>query len=159
MRRTRRWAGQAEHRPHPPYPAEDCAAGGKSAYGSALGLRPNTDDYVARVFSTLELVEMESEPTIQAKAKDVVDSFRLLLEIKPAISSPPKASATDVDDQLARFNIWASNIGVFASGHASLDYRLRDSPEAKSLMIQLLEGLQRFLMRGASPGQYWCNVC
>ena len=28
------------------------------------------------------------------------------------------------EDQCARFKIWASNLGVFSRGHASIDYRL-----------------------------------
>ncbi|KAL1638136.1 hypothetical protein SLS58_008973 [Diplodia intermedia] len=91
---------------------------------------------------------MDECPTIASRAKAAADSFRLLADIGPAYGNPLKSESTDVDDQLARFNIWTCNIGVFASGHASLDYRLRDSPEAKTLMIQLLEGLHRFLKRG-----------
>ncbi len=34
--------------------------------------------------------------------------------------------------QLSRFNLWASNIGVFAARHASLDYRLRTAPSVKA---------------------------
>lgn len=33
--------------------------------------------------------------------------------------------------QLSRFNLWASNIGVFAARHASLDYRLRTAPSVR----------------------------
>lgn len=86
--------------------------------------------------------------TVLSKAKAVREFFRVLLDIDPDSLKP---EATELEDQLARFRIWANNIGVFASGHASVDYRLRDSPEAKSLMIQLLEGLKRFLGRGNSP--------
>jgi hypothetical protein len=45
-------------------------------------------------------------------------------------------------DQLTRFNIWANNIGVFASGHASLDYRLRDAPDILDIMMQQVGLLQ-----------------
>lgn len=100
---------------------------------------------------------MVERPTIAARAKAAADAFRLLVDIDPNDQQEPVS--TDVDEQLARFNIWASNIGVFAHGHASLDYRLRDSPEAKTLMIQLLEGLQWFLKRGSCTGQYWRYVC
>ncbi|KAG4438024.1 hypothetical protein IFR05_006483 [Cadophora sp. M221] len=41
--------------------------------------------------------------------------------------------------QLARFNLWASNIGVFANRHASLDYRLRTAPVVKATIEGNLE--------------------
>ncbi|OJJ94807.1 hypothetical protein ASPACDRAFT_64957 [Aspergillus aculeatus ATCC 16872] len=41
--------------------------------------------------------------------------------------------------QLARFNLWATNIGVFAKYKASLEYRLRDSPDVQRIIINLLE--------------------
>jgi hypothetical protein len=40
------------------------------------------------------------------------------------------------EEQMARFSIWAANLGVFARGHASADYRLRDSDEVCSLILQ-----------------------
>lgn len=52
------------------------------------------------------------------------------------------------EDQLARFNIWAANIGVFAEGHASLDYRVRNSNKVKAMVMQLLQTLQRKLQFG-----------
>jgi hypothetical protein len=53
-----------------------------------------------------------------------------------------------LDNQAGRFRILASNLGIFASGHASLDYRLRDSPYVTNLMISQLLGLQRHLHNG-----------
>ncbi|CAK7237594.1 hypothetical protein SBRCBS47491_010034 [Sporothrix bragantina] len=44
-------------------------------------------------------------------------------------------------DLTGRFNIWASNMGVFAAFHASLDYRLRDLEEAKVLMLEHLDSM------------------
>ncbi|KAF4539972.1 Tetratricopeptide-like helical protein [Lasiodiplodia theobromae] len=102
---------------------------------------------------------MAEHPRIAAQAKAVADCFHLLVDVGLDDENLQKSESTDMDDQLARFNIWASNIGVFASGHASLDYRLRDSPEAKTLMIQLLEGLQWFLKRGSSTKHDRRYVC
>jgi hypothetical protein len=42
------------------------------------------------------------------------------------------------EDQLARFKIWSASLGVFDSGHASIDYRLRDHPEVLNLVTQQL---------------------
>jgi hypothetical protein len=46
------------------------------------------------------------------------------------------------EDQLARFNIWTANLGVFENGHASVDYRLRDHPDVLNLVIQQLDVLK-----------------
>jgi hypothetical protein len=48
--------------------------------------------------------------------------------------------------QMDRFNVWAANLGVFAFGHASVDYRLRDCSEISTLILQLLSALQANLL-------------
>ncbi|KAF2455839.1 hypothetical protein BDY21DRAFT_61825 [Lineolata rhizophorae] len=50
-----------------------------------------------------------------------------------------------VEELFARFNIWADNLGVFASEHASIDYRLRDSPEVRELIVGQLQKIQSHL--------------
>lgn len=46
------------------------------------------------------------------------------------------------EEHLLRFNLWASNIGVFAGAHASLDYRLRDAPSVKGTVVSILNILR-----------------
>lgn len=50
-------------------------------------------------------------------------------------------------DVAGRFNLWASNMGVFARLHASLDYRLRDLADVKELILEqlvyMVDGLDR----------------
>ncbi|PYH93865.1 Annexin [Aspergillus ellipticus CBS 707.79] len=48
---------------------------------------------------------------------------------------------SSIEDQLGRFSIWTSNIGVFATRRASLDYRLRAIPDVQRLVIALLDAL------------------
>lgn len=50
-----------------------------------------------------------------------------------------------VQDELGRFKIWAGNLGVFAAGHASADYRLRYEPDIKDVIIRLLKRLENHL--------------
>lgn len=50
--------------------------------------------------------------------------------------------------QLSRFDLWASNIGVFASLHASLDYRLRTAVAARTAVEGNLEILREQLLFG-----------
>ncbi|KAL2155506.1 hypothetical protein VTH82DRAFT_248 [Thermothelomyces myriococcoides] len=44
-----------------------------------------------------------------------------------------------VEDQLARFSLWTSSIGVFAPGRASMDHRLREAPDVHDAVITLLD--------------------
>lgn len=50
-------------------------------------------------------------------------------------------------DVSGRFNLWASNMGVFAAVHASLDYRLRDLADAKELILEQLDYMMEGLAR------------
>ncbi|KAI1120124.1 hypothetical protein F5Y10DRAFT_290290 [Nemania abortiva] len=46
---------------------------------------------------------------------------------------------TVMDDQLARFELWASNMDVYGPLNVSLDYRLRFSPTVVEIIHQLLD--------------------
>lgn len=50
-----------------------------------------------------------------------------------------------IENQHGRFRVWAENIGVYADGKASLDYRLRDSPNIAKLMLDQLSTLDTHL--------------
>ncbi|KAF1985819.1 hypothetical protein K402DRAFT_464139 [Aulographum hederae CBS 113979] len=72
-----------------------------------------------------------------------------------------------VEDQYGRFSIWISNIGVFAPGHASMDYRLREAADIKDLVVRLLDTLLGHIgNRKESHAFVWvhantdnCTVC
>lgn len=62
--------------------------------------------------------------------------------------------------QLDRFNLWASNIGVFAHRSASLDYRLRAAPAAKVAVEAELETLCERLLTGTTYAKFSAyNLC
>lgn len=44
-----------------------------------------------------------------------------------------------MDDQLARFTLWSSNMDVYGPLNISLDYRLRFSPTVVEILHQLLD--------------------
>jgi hypothetical protein len=92
-------------------------------------------------WSTDPAMENASAATISGRAWACAIRFN-------AVASRTSQTASKFEDQLARFNIWAANLGVFAEAHASLDYRLRDSPKVKALMMQQLQALQRKLQSG-----------
>ena len=98
-----------------------------------------------------------AETTIAGAANAVVNHFKEAREIfellRPDVEGDARPELTGLDDQFGRFNIFASNLGVFASNHASLDWRLRDSDYARDITHELLQSLQFFLRRGM------CNDC
>lgn len=59
-----------------------------------------------------------------------------------------------VRDSHQRFELWAGYLGAFADPKASLDSRLRYSPEICDLVLQLLRILQRNIQRGKAA----CDV-
>lgn len=46
-----------------------------------------------------------------------------------------------VEDQHARFAIWAANIRVFSAGRDSLDHRLREASDVQDAVVGLLQAL------------------
>ncbi|KIL88188.1 kinesin light chain [Fusarium avenaceum] len=58
-----------------------------------------------------------------------------------SISGATTADNDKLQDQLARFKIWAGNLGVFTGGRSSADYRLRDDQDIKDVIVKLLQRL------------------
>lgn len=56
-----------------------------------------------------------------------------------AISEPQYETWTE--DQTARLNLWAASLGVFASGHLSIEHRFRLNAFLLDVVNQLLEGI------------------
>lgn len=54
----------------------------------------------------------------------------------------------NLHDELVRFKLWESNIGVFAHVHASLDFRLRDVPDVAELFLRQLDTIEQRLQQG-----------
>lgn len=90
---------------------------------------------------------------LRTSAHKCCEHFKLLIEISDEIGLTDD-SIEDVynvgwiKDQFARFKMWAGNIGAFADGHASLDYRLRDNEKTKGFMLDFLTDLADFVHRG-----------
>lgn len=51
-----------------------------------------------------------------------------------------------LEEQRARFNLWASNLGVFQTSKVSLDFRLREAPILADAILQLLETVSDYLL-------------
>ncbi|QSZ30694.1 hypothetical protein DSL72_000252 [Monilinia vaccinii-corymbosi] len=58
---------------------------------------------------------------------------------------------SELENELGRFKIWAGNLGVFAPGRASADYRLRDDADVKEVLIQMLDRLRQSTKQAMDP--------
>lgn len=72
-------------------------------------------------------------PTIAEHAIQCQSLFNIYMNKADTVPDP-----TIMDDQLARFSLWASNMDVYGPPNVSLDYRLRFSPTAADIVHQLL---------------------
>jgi hypothetical protein len=91
------------------------------------------------------------DATISQCANICLQSFNDCLA-QSHLLSPRQQSA--VDDQLGRFSIWVSNIGVFAPTRGSLDYRLREAPDIQRLVRRLLRTLNDYIQQYLSQLDY-----
>jgi hypothetical protein len=90
---------------------------------------------------------------LRAAAQGCTSQFALLIEISEELGLTCDISRRDynvnwIQEQYARFKIWAANIGAFAQGHASLDHRLRDNEQTQKFMLDFLVTLADFIKRG-----------
>ena len=62
----------------------------------------------------------------------------------------------DFEDQLGRFKLLAGNVGIFAAGTASTDYRLRDDQHLRDALISILKRLAIEVesLKSSSSGQH-----
>lgn len=57
-----------------------------------------------------------------------------------------------------RFELWAINLGLFVSGHGSLDYRIREAESLERTLRRFMSDLNDSLVEGwSSPGLYCSN--
>jgi hypothetical protein len=95
---------------------------------------------------------MENSNLILTAAERCRDEFERCIDLVDQEGQvDQEASKIDdrdrVEDQSVRFNIWAGTLGVFAGSHASLDYRLQESPDVTKLVIDQLDNLHKYLHR------------
>jgi hypothetical protein len=72
-----------------------------------------------------------------------------LLETQAATTSAQLRQ--ELENTNVRFKIWAGNVGAFAPGNASIDYRLRDESEVLDILLVLLDRLRELLERAILP--------
>jgi hypothetical protein len=90
---------------------------------------------------------------LQAVAQGCLEQFKALIQLSQETGRASQISEESdhvsmVEEQCARFKILAEDIGAFAEGHASLDYRLRDSPMEHQSMMNFLVDLKHSIHEG-----------
>ena len=74
----------------------------------------------------------------------IQERFISLVE-KVANSSDAPISRDRLIDESQRFSLWAINLGLYHTGHSSLDYRFRDAPTVSDFAHKLLKDLENNL--------------
>ena len=92
-------------------------------------------------------------PTMEQKISplthDCQSGFESLIEtLKSSEDKRFGDEASNVGDELARFRLWANNIGAANRGIASLDYRLRNAEYLSRTFENLLSSLSETLVLG-----------
>jgi hypothetical protein len=80
---------------------------------------------------------------ISKLVQQCLHSFRNLSSLEP----DDQQLADQVTDEFGRFRVWAGNASAHSTGFRSLQYRLRDSSELSSAVLQYLESLLEALGR------------
>lgn len=78
---------------------------------------------------------------------------KILSLFHKALQKRPWPSSIGVDCEvleceMQRFSLWGANLGLFETGHRSLDYRLRDAGHVRSFTVDLLKDLKNSLVHG-----------
>jgi len=92
------------------------------------------------------------------------ETITLLKQVKN-INKPVENSTTEewpkglFAAEADRFNLWAVNLGLFVSGHGSLDYRLREAERLESTVRRFIEDLNNSLIEGCESSSLHRPVC
>jgi hypothetical protein len=89
----------------------------------------------------MEVVSPQTE-SLGAVGKEVLQEFTNLIALVDQEYQP------NVSNEMQRFDLWASSLGLYHTGHSSLDYRFRDSPPLFQYALGLLNDLLETLSIG-----------
>lgn len=84
-------------------------------------------------------VRQQKPNTLASKAEECIAAFQQCLNKAASIHS---RELSLVEDQLARFSVWAGNMKVFGSMRQSLDHRLREAQDVRDTFDALLEAIK-----------------
>ena len=81
--------------------------------------------------------ELDDDATLYELGEEVFTQFQRILEH----DDNGLLNEFDLDTEQQRFKLWGSNLGLLSSGHASLDYKLRNAPQLTLVLRRLLNDL------------------
>ena len=82
---------------------------------------------------------MEPEGEIRRRTKSCQSLFQRCL------FNPLFSELDWLENRQGEFNLWAASLKAASIGRSSLDYRVRDSPEVRESICDLLDGLSESL--------------
>lgn len=91
--------------------------------------------------------------SLEQAGRAVLTQFSAL----PKTSNP--AYERKLTNEYQRFESWASNLGLYHTGHSSLDYRFRDSPVLFEYVVGLLKDFESILIARKSFSFPICLSC
>ncbi|KAF3932722.1 hypothetical protein ABW19_dt0204441 [Dactylella cylindrospora] len=88
------------------------------------------------------LMQDTTEPvTLNAIGREIKDLFQQVIAQLDEGFSDEETSRTQFAAEADRFALWAVNMGLFVPGHGSLDYRVREAENIKSMLTNFLTSL------------------
>ena len=75
----------------------------------------------------------------------------VILRLKTANANLEGVEERAINNEYERFDLWAINLGLYQTGHDSLDYRLRDAEAIRTYTERLLLELHRSVQCGKAP--------
>ena len=102
------------------------------------------------------MVSFPSEKSLATHGQNALEKFQAAYTTLEGIEStiPGQPDAAMPRSQMQRFQLWATNLGLYRHDHGSLDYRLRDNEVAKSFTRELLINLNESLEESVSSYIY-----
>ncbi|KAI0018259.1 hypothetical protein F4780DRAFT_533069 [Xylariomycetidae sp. FL0641] len=91
---------------------------------------------------------MSSELSAYSAARKCIRAFDLLIKQLQDRGSPEQKESippTELQNQCDRLRMWAGSVGALKQGHASLDYRLSNTPPMHVAVLTLLDQLGVFI--------------
>lgn len=88
----------------------------------------------------------KTQPKLQSLGRSILDTFnRLAKGTWNSNEDGDLLSERRVNAENERFRLWASSLGLYATGHASLDYRIRDAQVVRDSLADLMTELKEHL--------------
>ena len=92
----------------------------------------------------MELTDLCKQELLATTGRRIYNKF-LNLEERLETFKTAKPFQEQLTNEFQRFSLWAANLGLYHTGHSSLDYRFRDAPSVADFAKRLLKDLEKNL--------------